>query len=371
MAIVDAAFLSLEYADAARISHGSQRGALDRLFRLVFKGAGPKCNCVLIREMTVAVLITGGSGFVGTRLIARLVAQGERVIAIDLVKPRVTHVGVDYVIGDVGEELDLGLADDVTAIYNFAAVHRTPGHPPEEYYRTNVLGALNVTRLAEDAGVERILFTSSISVYGPSETLITEADPLAPVSDYGRSKRMAEVIHRQWRSRGADRRLVVVRPGVVFGPGERGNYTFLANALRRRMFFYPGRKDAIKGGGYVDELLDTFAFAMSFDKPELLYNFAFPTPSSTLDIVEAFNAVAGFPMPLGVVPLPFLLAAAFAFESLAVVGIKTPVHRDRVRKLVNSTAVSPRWLLDNGYTFNRDLRTSLSEWRDETAGQFT
>ncbi len=319
----------------------------------------------------MSVLITGASGFIGTRLVSRLVAQGEKVTALDILEPRETHAGVEYVTADVGEALDEKLGQGVDTIYNFAAVHRTPGHPPEEYYRTNVLGALNVTKLAELAGIERILFTSSISVYGPSETLITETKPLTPVSDYGRSKRMAEVIHRQWRGRCEARRLVVVRPGVVFGPGERGNYTFLANALRRRIFFYPGRKDAIKGGGYVDELLDTFAFALSRDEPELTYNFAFPEASTTQDIVESFHSVAGFPRPLGVVPLPLLLAAAYGFEALAKIGLKTPIHRDRVRKLVNSTAVTPQWLLDQGYAFNRDLKVALGEWKDETGGKFT
>jgi nucleoside-diphosphate-sugar epimerase len=258
----------------------------------------------------------------------------------------------------------------VEAIYNLAATHRTPGHPPEEYYRTNIWGALNVARLAEAAGVETVLFTSSISVYGPQENFVTEASPLTPTSDYGRSKAMAEAIHRQWAERDPARRLVVVRPGVVFGPGERGNYTFLAQALKRRIFVYPGRRDAIKSGGYVDELLDTFDFALAHADRAATYNFAFPTPSTTEDIVAAFGRVAGLPALFGTAPLPLLLGAATVFEGAAAMGVKTPIHRDRVRKLVHSTAVTPQWLLDHGYTFRRDLESSLACWRDETQGRF-
>ncbi len=320
-------------------------------------------------------LVTGSSGFIGTRLVRRLVAEGRRVVALDILAPRETLLGVDYRRIDVAEPLDPALGAGVGEIYNLAAVHRTPGHPPEEYYRTNVLGALNVTRLAEDAGVGAILFTSSISVYGPQESFVTEASPLLPVSDYGRSKRMAEVIHSQWRERDPSRRLVTVRPGVVFGPGERGNYTFLARALKRRMFVFPGRTDAIKSGGYVDELLDTFAFTLGHARdgaePEIRYNFAFPTPSTTQDIVETFGTVAGLPGALGTAPLPLLLAAATVFEGAAKVGVKTPIHRERVRKLVNSTAVTPRWLLDNGYVFSSDLASSLESWKVETDGAFT
>ena len=315
-------------------------------------------------------LVTGASGFIGTRLVRRLAAQGRAVTAVDVRAPREALPGVSYRIADVAEPLDAALGRGVAEIYNLAATHRTPGHEPHEYYRTNVLGALNVTRLAEEAGVGAILFTSSISVYGPQESFVTEASSLKPASDYGRSKGMAEAIHGQWAARDPSRRLVTVRPGVVFGPGERGNYTALAQALKRRMFVYPGRRDAIKSGGHVDELLDTFAFALARGPGSITYNFAFPEASTTQDIVEAFGRVAGFPGALGTAPLPLLLAAASLFEAAAALGLKTPVHRERVRKLVTSTAVEPRWLLDNGYRFSRDLSSSLAEWREETAGRF-
>lgn len=315
-------------------------------------------------------LVTGSSGFIGTRLVRQLAERGERVIALDIVPPREQIAGVDYRRVDVATPIDPGVARGVDTIYNLAAVHRTPGHPAEEYYRTNVFGAVNMTALAEANDVPRILFTSSISVYGPSETFVTEASPRRPVSHYGRSKEMAEEIHRRWADRGQGRQLVTVRPGVVFGPGERGNYTFLARALRQRIFVYPGRKDAIKSGGYVDELLDTFAFALSKPEREITYNFAFPKPSTTEDIVEAFHEVAGLPRPIGVAPLPILMGAALVCEGLNTVGMKTPIHRDRVLKLVNSTAVTPRWLLDSGYRFTRDLRNALALWNAETQGSF-
>ena len=65
---------------------------------------------------------------------------------------------------------------------------------------------------------------------------MTGSSPLHPTSPDGRPKRMAEVLHK-WRERGTERRLVIVRPGVVFGPGERGNFTYLARALSRGAFF--------------------------------------------------------------------------------------------------------------------------------------
>ncbi|MCR5876733.1 NAD(P)-dependent oxidoreductase [Phenylobacterium sp. J426] len=276
--------------------------------------------------MGLGAVITGSSGFIGTRLARRLAedARYDRIVAVDIAPPRERVPKVEYVEGDVRHPLPTALGLGVDEIYNLAAVHRTPGHPPAEYYDTNVNGALQVTRFAAACEIPTIVFTSSISVYGPSEDVVAEDSPLRPVSDYGRSKRMAELIHEDWQVAAAGRRLVIVRPGVVFGPGEFGNYTHLANALRRGYFAFPGRRDTVKSGGYVDELLGTFAFALTRNEPFIRYNFADPQLSTTEDIVAAFRDVAGWK-----VNPPH--AAALAF----------PGHGPRFRSLVGGRHPHP------------------------------
>ncbi|MBV9064615.1 MAG: NAD-dependent epimerase/dehydratase family protein [Methylobacteriaceae bacterium] len=323
-----------------------------------------------ISERTRRAVVTGASGFVGTRLVGRLLDQGYAVTAVDLAPPRIVRDGARYVTGDVRETLSPGIAQGAEVIYNLAAVHRTPGHPAHEYYDTNVLGAANVTALADACSVPLVVFTSSISVYGPSELVVTEQSPLHPNSDYGRSKRMAEVVHRKWLEAGMGRRLVVVRPGVIFGPGERGNYTNLAKALRRRMFAYPGRRDTVKSGGHVDELLRCVEFAISKCRREVLFNFAFPDESTTEEIVGAFSRVAGYPSTHPTIPVAPLLAAATLFEAADALGIQNPIHRERVMKLFKSTRVAPAWLLANGYEFEHNLETALAGWAAETQGRF-
>lgn len=325
-------------------------------------------NQISMRGRRAVVL--GASGFVGTRLVRRLSGQGYSVAAVDIAPPRERQDGVDYITADVREHLgiDIGLGAEV--LYNLAAVHRTPGHLPHEYYDTNVMGAANATDLAEACGIPLIVFTSSISVYGPSELIVTEQSPLEPTSDYGRSKRMAEVVHRKWLDAGDGRRLVIVRPGVIFGPGEGGNYTHLARALRRRMFAYPGRKDAVKSGGHVDELLRCIEFAIANCQREVLFNFAFPDESTTEEIVGAFSRVAGYPSTHPTIPMAPLMAAASLFEAADAMGLPNPIHRERVMKLFKSTRVAPAWLLANGYEFEHNLETALAGWAQETAGRF-
>lgn len=215
-----------------------------------------------------------------------------------------------------------------------------------------------------------MLFTSSISVYGPSEDTVQENSPLRPVSHYGRSKQLAEEVHEQWLRQGDGRQLTVVRPGVVFGPGEGGNYTQLAKALKRGYFFYPGRRDAIKSGGYVDELLRTMRFALERDQGYTLYNFAYPELSTAEDIVATFSKVTGRKSNPPTLPLAPMLLAASLFEAADAVGIKNWIHRDRVRKLAQSTKVAPGWLQANAYPFATNLQSALENWYVETDGRF-
>ena len=315
-------------------------------------------------------VVLGASGFIGTRLVRRLAENGQGVQALDIKPPRKRMPGVEYVEDDVRATEAAVNPIGASVLFNLAAVHRTPGHPAHEYYDTNVRGALYATRLADRANIRTIVFTSSISVYGPCEQRVTEASPLAPTSDYGRSKRMAELIHERWLEQGEGRRLIVVRPGVVFGPGEGGNYTHLARALRRRMFLYPGRRDTVKSGGYVDELLDTIEFALSAPDRHVLYNFAYPDETTTEEIVKTFARVSDTPANPPTAPAPLLYAAAAFFEAANAVGLKNPIHRERVGKLVQSTRIVPQWLLNKNYSFSSNLETALRAWAAESNGQF-
>jgi nucleoside-diphosphate-sugar epimerase len=315
-------------------------------------------------------IVTGASGFIGTRLVRRLVAMNTAVVAIDREPPRERLEGVTYITHDIRSPMPSDWAEGCEVIYNLAAVHRTPGHPPHEYYDTNIFGAFNVVRLAEATGIASIVFTSSISVYGPSEEVMTEESPLRPTSDYGRSKRMSELVHEQWMKAGDGRRLVVVRPGVIFGAGERGNYTALARTMRKRIFAYPGRRDTIKSGGYVDELLDAIDFATARAEPYILFNFAYPDFTSTEDIVATFKRVSGFSHAPPTVPLWLMMGAARLFEVTTFFGGKSWINRERVLKLVNSTKVRPGWLIAHGYEFHSNLESALRDWKSETDGAF-
>jgi GlcNAc-P-P-Und epimerase len=175
---------------------------------------------------------------------------------------------------------------------------------------------------------------------------------------------MAEKIHASWRNAQPGRRLIIVRPAVIYGPGEGGNFTRLANSLKRGWFFYPGRKDTVKACGYVGELINTLAFAKALGRHDVLYNFCYPESYTIEHICEVFHKCGQAKKPMGIVPAWLLLTAARSFEILNTLGLKNSVNRARVRKLMESTFITPQFLLDNRYEFKTDLEDSLHHWRE-------
>jgi len=308
-----------------------------------------------------SVLVVGGSGFIGTELLRTLTNDGvQEITSADLLPPRERLSKVKYVIADVREEIALRCEPEI--VFNLAAVHRTPGHPDAEYYDTNVTGALRVTEFCEKVGSHTIVFTSSISVYGPSESPITEASSISPNSAYGKSKAMAESIHRDWKHHDKSRKLVIVRPAVVFGFGEGGNFERLYRGIRSRYFVFPGRQDTVKACGYVSELVRSLDWALHEPDDELLFNFAYPDRYTIKEIVRAIAQHGGLKEPRISVP-PAVIS------SIQKIGRQDVGVLARIKKLTVSTNVYPGLLVERKYIFETDLDSGVAAWMSIVASR--
>jgi nucleoside-diphosphate-sugar epimerase len=320
--------------------------------------------------MSQDVIVFGGSGFIGTHLVRRL-ASGSRngkIISVDIREPRERISGVDYRRADVRNLGAFDPGDNTARIYNLAAVHTTPGHQPHEYFETNIAGALEITKLAERSNIKEIVFTSSISIYGPSEEMKTEQSQPAPVSAYGRSKLLAEQVHNDWLDRAAGRVLTVVRPAVVFGPGEGGNFTRMAALLAKGFFIYPGRKDTIKACIYVQDLLDAIEYARSNNSRKVVFNGAYPE-RYTLEQIVGTLVRNHFPRAHTVL-IPRAAVTAIARILGFVDVFNLGIHPERVTKLVQSTDIYPSWLADSGFKFPTSLEDVLMRWSKQTNASF-
>ena len=305
------------------------------------------------------ILVFGGSGFIGSHLCNELTKQRFIVINADITPSNNTELPSHYC--DVREEINLPLNGVPDLVVNLAAVHRTPGHETDEYYETNVLGAINIVKWSNLVGVKNILFTSSIAVYGPDKGIKSEKSPTNPVHAYGRSKVFAEEIFKIWQAEQSEgRKLVICRPAVIFGPGEKGNFTRLAMALKFRYFFFPGGRDTIKACGYVKDLIRACMFVESQTQYEVkTFNFSFPTFYSIGQICLTFKQIAGYKTPF-----------SFPLMSIARIIAKLPsplnTLGERLLKLSNSTIIESETLSNLGFFWNYDLKEALMDWKSNS-----
>lgn len=327
-------------------------------------------------------LIFGGTGFIGTHLTKLLTElyPDKKVYNLDIIEPGTPLPTVkdynsplktgevlqsEFIYCDVRKPIELGIAvtaDDV--IFNFAAVHRTPGHPDHEYFETNILGAEYVCAFAEKHGIRKIVFTSSIAPYGAAEELKRETTLPTPNTPYGISKLVAEKIHIAWQARNEkERQLTILRPGVVFGKGENGNFTRLYWAIRGHKFAYPGRKDTIKACIYVKELVRFILYRVEHHEEGVeLYNCCYEPAYTIQHIVEAIKKATGLTLTVFDIPNWVIMPIAAVIGAL---GAPMGICPARVRKLQISTNICGQKLKDSGYKFKWTFEEALQDWFED------
>ena len=317
----------------------------------------------MIRKMARNCIIFGGAGYIGIRLARHLREHGWDHVLLGDIKPPHDPLpsGVIYVPCDVrhpiAEQIPGG---EVDWLFNFAAVHREPGHAFREYFDTNLPGARNVCTYADQIGCKNILFTSSIAVYGEITGPTDEYSTPYPDTGYGISKLCAELIHEAWQSRDPARRVIIVRPGVVYGPGDPGNMLRMIRALQKGIFVMPGDGSVRKSYAYIYGLLESVEFMLSRPEPSLCYNYVEKETETLRDLVGRVTALLGIRRPRARIPKQALIAIARMAQ--LVTGGRSPIHPVRVRKAAKSTHIVPAQLIRLGFEFRYDFAESLRHW---------
>lgn len=306
------------------------------------------------------IALIGGSGFIGTALARVLSAQGHAVRVIDT-KPSEAFPHA-WVQADVRDPTALRMATEgAEIIYNLAAEHRDDVRPRSLYHDVNVRGAAHTVEAAEAHDIRRIVFTSTVAVYGAAEHELDETAPTRPFNEYGRTKLEAERIYREWAARRPDRCVTIVRPTVIFGPGNRGNvYTLLAQFARRRAAVIGSGRNR-KSMAYVENMADFLAFSLNFGPGVEIYNYA---DKPDLDMNELATLAHQTLRPEGARPVrvPYALALAMGLGCdlvAALTGTKFPVSAVRIRKYCATTQFADARVRASGFKPKHALRDAL------------
>jgi nucleoside-diphosphate-sugar epimerase len=199
-------------------------------------------------------------------------------------------------------------------------------------------GAENVALVCQEKGIDKIIFTSTVAVYGFAEPGTDENGAINPFNEYGRTKFEAEEKLRKWQSKG-NNSLIIVRPTVIFGEGNRGNVFNLLNQIASGKFLMVGKGENKKSMAYIGNIVAFLETCVATDQKYGVYNYV-DTPDLTMN--ELVSQVrAKLKGKTGVGPrLPYWLGIILGYTADLVAkisGRNLPVSSIRVKKFASST----------------------------------
>jgi nucleoside-diphosphate-sugar epimerase len=279
--------------------------------------------------------IIGGSGFIGTRLVRRLILSNfYRILIIDKLLshsyPSITNLCDITNINNLSNNIK-----NDSIIINLAAEHRDNVTPTSLYYETNVRGAINICSVAREKNINKIIFTSTVAVYGFAKIGTNESGKVAPFNDYGITKWEAEKVYTKWQAEDSkNRTLVIVRPTVVFGEGNRGNVFNLLRQIASGKFVMVGSGLNQKSMAYVENVAAFIEFTLGFKPGVHVYNYIDKPDFTMSALVTHINKLLGRSFEIKF-RLPFFLGLLIGsgFDLVAkITGKKFPISAIRVKK---------------------------------------
>lgn len=241
------------------------------------------------------ILVTGGSGFIATPLVMHLLEKGYNVKILDLNEPKIRHKNLEFakksILGNIAKDIR-----GCDAIFHFAALLGVDNSDkrPLDTMKINLEGSVNVFKSAIDAGVKRMVYSSSSEVYGePRELPIREDSVKGPVSTYGVSKLAAEIYAKAYNQEfGTDIR--IVRFFNVYGPGQQPNWVvpiFISKALRNERIKVFGNGNQTRCFTYVEDVAEGVLKVFDKGNKGEVYNIGNNQPTTILELAQIVKEV--------------------------------------------------------------------------------
>ena len=306
------------------------------------------------------ILVTGSNGFVGSRLMYELENKKHSVVGIDISDKCDSKKHPMTIIGDIRIESDIIRAvirhkeltnSDVEVIIHCAAAKHDFGISETEYYSHNETGTKIITQFAEKYGIKKILYFSTVSVYGHPPIRANEDEEYNPDNPYGASKLAGELICKEWQQKDVNNELVVLRPTVIYGPYNYANMYKLIDMMHRHPYITIGNGNHIKSIVSLDNLVNITLFCLDKMRKGMIdYNCVDKPYMKLRELMELIAKNREFRIPLIRVPLSTALLLGKLFDVFAIVLKKDiPVNSDRLKKLSTATDFSSDKLTAEGY----------------------
>ena len=283
-------------------------------------------------------LITGGSGFIGSHFHKAI--PNNEIINLDLAEPLFEH-DAHFIKGDIRVKDDVKKAIEgrgIRTIISLAAKHHDFGIGHDEYFDTNEDGTRIICECASEFDIKEIIFYSSVAVYGSNNPVTTEETAPIPDLPYGASKLAGEKVLIDWAREDPNRKVLIIRPTVVFGPNNVANMYKLIRQIDSGFYFHLGQASNVKSLAYVENLVKATLFLKNRMKQGVaIYNYSDEPHLTSHQIAETIATTLNrrirfwLPTRIGILlGLPFDML-------IKLTGKNLPISSARIRKLGTQT----------------------------------
>lgn len=286
------------------------------------------------------IVLIGASGFVGTRLLGLLREDKERY-ELKNVDLRQSHFFPQITtIGDVREQEQMDKAlKDCDLVVLLAAQHRDDVRPTSLYYDTNVNGMRVCLNAMEKNNVKRMVFFSSVAVYGLNKNNPNEEFQPDPFNHYGKSKWQAEQLVQEWYKSHNDWNINIIRPTVIFGERNRGNVYNLLKQISSGRFLMVGNGKNEKSMAYVGNIVAFVKYMIdNVTEGYNVFNYIDKPDCNMNDLVLHVEKVLNKHIPQTHFPFWMGMLGGYCFDLLAkLTGKKLTISSVRVKKFCATT----------------------------------
>jgi nucleoside-diphosphate-sugar epimerase len=319
----------------------------------------------------LSCLVTGATGAIGPRVVQALYEAGYQIRTLSLDKPQdgLLPDSVEVQVGDITDPLAVQAAmQGVEAVIHLAALLHIVNPPPalrQKYEQINVGGTANVVNAARQAGVKRVVFFSTIAVYGyTSGQILTEDTPPQPDTFYAQTKLAAEHVVLGAKRQDGQPLGTVLRLGAIYGSRVKGNYRRLAQALAHGRFIPIGKGYNRRTLIYDRDVARAAVLAAQHPAAAgRIYNVSDGQFHELNKIIDTICEALGRTPPRLSVPLGPVRSATRVLEGVGrLVGYKPPITQATIDKYTEDVAVDSR-LIQTELNFipQFDLRSGWHE----------